>query len=90
MNLGDTTELGGAADCFLFIANIFQTLCFHVMLSQDPIGVAIGGCIGHSVCTGMAVIGGRMLASRISEKSVAFYGGLVFLIFGMHSVFFEE
>jgi putative Ca2+/H+ antiporter (TMEM165/GDT1 family) len=46
--------------------------------------------MGHSVCTGMAVLGGRMLASRISEKSVAFYGGLTFLVFGIHSVFFEE
>ena len=36
---------------------------------QDPIGVTIGGCIGHSICTGGAVIGGRMLASRISEKT---------------------
>lgn len=58
--------------------------------SKDPIGVTIGGCIGHSICTGMAVVGGRMLASRISEKSVAFYGGLVFLAFGVHSVFLEE
>ena len=57
---------------------------------QDPVGVTIGGCMGHSVCTGMAVVGGRMLASRISEKSVAFYGGLTFLVFGIHSVFFEE
>ena len=39
---------------------------------QDPVGVKIGGCMGHSVCTGMAVVGGRMLASRILEKSVAF------------------
>ena len=62
----------------------------HIFFHQDPIGVTIGGCIGHSICTGMAVLGGRMLASRISEKSVAFYGGLVFLAFGVHSVFFEE
>ncbi|KAL9183172.1 hypothetical protein ACHAXT_004959 [Thalassiosira profunda] len=67
-----------------------QIATIALAAAKDPIGVTIGGCIGHSICTGMAVIGGRMLASRISEKSVAFYGGLVFLAFGIHSVFFEE
>ena len=73
-----------------------QTICANFfsfpqkIILQDPVGVTIGGCMGHSVCTGMAVVGGRMLASRISEKSVAFYGGLTFLVFGIHSVFFEE
>lgn len=75
---------------FFIHCEYLLTLFFPVILFKDPVGVAIGGCIGHSVCTGMAVIGGRMLASRISEKSVAFYGGLVFLVFGMHSVFLEE
>lgn len=67
-----------------------QIATIALAAAKDPIGVTIGGCIGHSICTGMAVVGGRMLASRISEKSVAFYGGLVFLAFGVHSVFFEE
>ncbi|KAL3798631.1 hypothetical protein ACHAW5_001275 [Stephanodiscus triporus] len=67
-----------------------QIATIALAAAKDPVGVTIGGCIGHSVCTGMAVMGGRMLASRISEKSVAFYGGLTFLIFGIHSVFFEE
>lgn len=67
-----------------------QIATIALAAAKDPIGVTIGGCMGHSICTGMAVVGGRMLASRISEKSVAFYGGLVFLVFGIHSVFFEE
>jgi len=67
-----------------------QIATIALAAAKDPIGVTIGGCIGHSICTGMAVLGGRMLASRISEKSVAFYGGLVFLAFGIHSAFFEE
>ncbi|CAI5484435.1 unnamed protein product [Closterium sp. Yama58-4] len=32
-------------------------------------GVALGGCLGHAVCSGAAVIGGRHLASRISERT---------------------
>ena len=67
-----------------------QIATIALAAAKDPIGVTIGGCIGHSICTGMAVVGGRMLASRISEKTVAFYGGLVFLAFGIHSAFFEE
>jgi len=67
-----------------------QIATIALAAAKDPLGVTIGGCIGHSICTGMAVVGGRMLASRISEKTVAFYGGLVFLAFGIHSVFFEE
>lgn len=67
-----------------------QIATIALAAAKDPVGVTIGGCLGHSICTGMAVIGGRMLAARISEKSVAFYGGLVFLAFGMHSLFFEE
>eukprot|EP00804_Cyclotella_cryptica_P013628 CCRYP_012958-RA/>CCRYP_012958-RA protein AED:0.17 eAED:0.17 QI:171/1/1/1/1/1/2/3013/390 len=67
-----------------------QIATIALAAAKDPVGVTIGGCVGHSICTGMAVLGGRMLASRISEKSVAFYGGLVFLVFGMHSLFFEE
>ncbi|KAG0044693.1 hypothetical protein BGZ89_005949 [Linnemannia elongata] len=31
--------------------------------------VSIGGVFGHSLCTGVAVIGGRMLASRISVRT---------------------
>mmetsp|Transcript_14822 Transcript_14822/g.31106 ORF Transcript_14822/g.31106 Transcript_14822/m.31106 type:complete len:396 (+) Transcript_14822:159-1346(+) len=67
-----------------------QIATIALAAAKDPAGVTIGGCMGHSICTGMAVVGGRMLASNISEKSVAFYGGLVFLVFGVHSVFFEE
>ena len=54
--------------------------------AKDAIGVNVGAMLGHSVCTGMAVIGGRMLASNISEKTVSLFGGLIFLIFGVHSL----
>lgn len=32
--------------------------------TKDPFGVTAGGIIGHSLCTGLAVLGGRMLATR--------------------------
>jgi len=57
---------------------------------MNPVGVTVGGCLGHSICTGLAVVGGRMLAARISEKTVSLWGGAIFIVFGLHSVFLEE
>ena len=58
--------------------------------AKDPYGVTAGGIVGHSMCTGLAVVGGRMLASRISEKHVHVVGGLIFLVFAAYSFFFED
>lgn len=37
--------------------------------SQDPFGVAVGGTLGHCMCTGLAVVGGRMIAQKISVRT---------------------
>jgi Ca2+/H+ antiporter, TMEM165/GDT1 family len=58
--------------------------------SKNPIGVTIGSIIGHCCCTASACIGGRILASNISEKTVSQYGGIIFLLFGFHSLLFEK
>jgi putative Ca2+/H+ antiporter (TMEM165/GDT1 family) len=57
--------------------------------AKNPAGVTIGCLLGHAICTSAACIGGRMLASSISEKTVSLWGGVVFLLFGAHSLFFE-
>lgn len=67
-----------------------QIATIALAAAKNPVGVTIGGCLGHSVCTGMAVLGGRMVAARISEKTVSQVGGVIFCIFGIHSLFFEE
>lgn len=36
---------------------------------EDVLGVIVGGVLGHSMCTGLAVIGGRMVAQRISVRT---------------------
>lgn len=36
---------------------------------EDVFGVIVGGVLGHSICTGLAVIGGRMIAQRISVRT---------------------
>jgi Ca2+/H+ antiporter, TMEM165/GDT1 family len=66
-----------------------QIATIALAAAKNPIGVTIGGCLGHATCTGLAVIGGRMLAARISEKTVSKWGGITFFIFGIHSIFLE-
>lgn len=67
-----------------------QIATIALAAAKNPVGVAVGGFLGHAFCTGLAVVGGRMLAARISEKTVSQWGGIVFLIFGLHSIFMES
>jgi putative Ca2+/H+ antiporter (TMEM165/GDT1 family) len=67
-----------------------QIATIALAAAKNPYGVTAGGCLGHACCTGLAVMGGRMLAARISEKTVSFWGGVVFLLFGLHSMFLEQ
>eukprot|EP00946_MAST-07B_sp_MAST-7B-sp1_P002636 g2636.t1 len=53
---------------------------------QNPYGVTLGGCIGHGLCTGLAVIGGKFLAARISERMVLLSGGVLFVVFAIHAL----
>uniref|UniRef100_A0A2M4CH13 Putative dual specificity protein kinase splb isoform x2 n=2 Tax=Anopheles darlingi TaxID=43151 RepID=A0A2M4CH13_ANODA len=55
---------------------------------ENVYGVIAGGVIGHSICTGLAVIGGRMIAQRISVRTVTLIGGVVFLLFAVSALFF--
>jgi len=50
---------------------------------EDPIAVSIGATLGHACCTAMAVIGGRMLATKISVRSVTLVGAVVFILFAV-------
>lgn len=65
-----------------------QIATIALAASKNPFGVVLGGLIGHAFCTGLAVIGGKMLAAKISERTVAIIGGLLFLVFGVTSIFF--
>ncbi|KAL7077964.1 hypothetical protein ACQ4LE_003450 [Meloidogyne hapla] len=50
-------------------------------------GVILGGILGHTICTGIAVLGGRLLAQRISVRTVTLIGGIVFLLFAFSAFF---
>jgi putative Ca2+/H+ antiporter (TMEM165/GDT1 family) len=36
---------------------------------ESVLGVCIGGIVGHAICTGIAVIGGRIIAQQISVRT---------------------
>jgi putative Ca2+/H+ antiporter (TMEM165/GDT1 family) len=67
-----------------------QIATIALAAAKDPYGVVAGGILGHAMCTGLAVVGGRMLAARISEKHVAVCGGLIFLGFAIYSFLVED
>lgn len=53
---------------------------------EDAVGVSLGAVIGHAGCTGLAVLGGRMIAQRISVRTVTFVGAVTFLAFALTSL----
>jgi len=57
---------------------------------ENPLGVSIGGTIGHALCTGLAVMGGRLIAQKISVRTVTLVGGVVFLIFAASALFIGD
>jgi len=53
---------------------------------EDVYGVCVGGVLGHALCTGLAVLGGRLIATRISVKTVTLIGGVVFILFALSAL----
>jgi len=53
---------------------------------ENVAGVTLGGTLGHAICTGIAVIGGRIIAQRISVRTVTLIGGVVFLLFALSAL----
>ncbi len=60
-----------------------QIATIALAAGNNPIGVSAGAILGHAICAAIAVIGGKMIAGRISERQLTFAGGCLFLIFGV-------
>ncbi|KAI1286848.1 Transmembrane protein [Halotydeus destructor] len=48
---------------------------------ENVIGVLLGAIFGHTICNGVAVLGGNFIGSLISVRTVTICGGLSFLAF---------
>jgi putative Ca2+/H+ antiporter (TMEM165/GDT1 family) len=64
-----------------------QIATMALAMRSNPIGVIIGGILGHTACSLIAVVGGRWAAGRISERVITWIGGLLFILFGTIAVF---
>lgn len=63
-----------------------QLATIGLAADEDVFGVIMGGVLGQAICTVTAVLGGKSLASRISERLVTILGGFLFLAFGVQSL----
>ncbi|HLO85169.1 MAG TPA: TMEM165/GDT1 family protein [Nostocaceae cyanobacterium] len=50
---------------------------------NNPFGVTLGAVLGHAICAAIAVLGGKLIAGRISERQITLIGGCLFIIFGI-------
>lgn len=57
---------------------------------ENIAGVISGGVLGHAICTGIAVVGGKLVAQRISVRTVTLVGGVVFLLFALSAFFIQD
>ena len=47
-----------------------QLAAENLAAREDMHGVCVGGILGHALSTGLVVVGGRMITTRISVKTV--------------------
>ena len=52
----------------------------------DTLGVTAGAMAGHVICAAIAVLGGRYIASHISERLLTAISGGLFMMFGLLAV----
>jgi Ca2+/H+ antiporter, TMEM165/GDT1 family len=51
--------------------------------ANNPLGVTIGSILGHALCAAIAVLSGRWVCKRISERTITMLGGGLFLVFAI-------
>ncbi|MBD1909932.1 MULTISPECIES: TMEM165/GDT1 family protein [unclassified Leptolyngbya] len=51
--------------------------------ANNVVGITLGAILGHAICAVIAVLGGSLIAGRISERAVTSIGGFLFLVFAM-------
>ena len=60
-----------------------QLATITLSAANHPLGVVAGATVGHAICAAIAVVCGKLMAGRISERWLTVAGGALFLIFGV-------
>lgn len=60
-----------------------QLATIALAAAQHPVGVVLGATLGHAICAAIAVVCGKLIAGRISERWLTLIGGLLFILFGL-------
>jgi putative Ca2+/H+ antiporter (TMEM165/GDT1 family) len=60
-----------------------QIATIGLAAARNPWAVTVGAIFGHCLCTGLAVLSGKLLSQRISMKTVNALGGVLFVIFAV-------
>jgi Ca2+/H+ antiporter, TMEM165/GDT1 family len=66
-----------------------QVATITLAATKDSLGVMAGGIVGHAICALIAVIGGRAIASHISERTITIIGGLLFILLAIVTIVFS-
>ncbi|XP_050377764.1 protein PAM71, chloroplastic [Argentina anserina] len=64
--------------------SFFSTIALAA--ASSPLGVIAGALAGHGAATLLAVLGGSILGTFLSEKTIAYVGGVLFLVFAAVTV----
>ncbi|CAH8255891.1 unnamed protein product [Arabidopsis lyrata] len=64
--------------------SFFSTIALAA--ASSPLGVIAGALAGHGAATLLAVLGGSLLGNFLSEKAIAYVGGVLFLVFAAVTV----
>lgn len=64
-----------------------QLATVTLAVTHYPVGVVVGTALGHAICTAIAVISGKWVAGKLSERWLTDMSGALFLLFGVLAVF---
>jgi putative Ca2+/H+ antiporter (TMEM165/GDT1 family) len=63
-----------------------QIATIALAAAQNVYGVATGAIMGHAVCTALAVLSGKLMATVMSIRTVTALGGFSFIVFAIFAI----
>ena len=64
-----------------------QLATLTLAATHSPFGVTVGATLGHAICAAIAVVSGKWIAGKLSERWLTAMSGALFLLFGVLAAF---